>query len=68
MMNSYSYPYYPNYVVYPNYPNYPYYPYQQQPSNNPNLIGCICPPTSEQTCQNPNCGRKAKSYQFGVTG
>lgn len=20
--------------------------------------GCICPPTSEQTCQNPNCGRK----------
>lgn len=20
--------------------------------------GCICPPTSEQTCQHPNCGRK----------
>lgn len=21
--------------------------------------GCICPPTSEQTCQNPLCPRKA---------
>ena len=21
-------------------------------------VGCVCPPTSEQTCQNPNCGRK----------
>ena len=20
--------------------------------------GCICPPTSEQTCQNPTCPRK----------
>lgn len=20
--------------------------------------GCVCPPTSEQTCQNPNCPRK----------
>lgn len=20
--------------------------------------GCVCPPTSEQTCQNPQCGRK----------
>lgn len=23
--------------------------------------GCICPPTSEQTCQNPECPRKARS-------
>jgi hypothetical protein len=23
--------------------------------------GCICPPTSEQTRQNPNCPRKAKA-------
>lgn len=22
-------------------------------------VGCICPPASEQTCQNPQCGRKA---------
>lgn len=21
-------------------------------------IGCVCPPTSEQTCQNPTCPRK----------
>lgn len=21
-------------------------------------MGCICPPTSEQTCQRPDCGRK----------
>lgn len=23
--------------------------------------GCICPPTSEQTCQNPICPRKART-------
>ena len=22
------------------------------------LTGCICPPTSEQTCMNPNCPRR----------
>ena len=22
--------------------------------------GCICPPTSEMTCQRPDCGRKAQ--------
>lgn len=22
-------------------------------------IGCICPPTSEQTCQRPDCGRRS---------
>ena len=25
----------------------------------PTPMGCICPPTSEQTCQNPSCPRKA---------
>ena len=24
------------------------------------FIGCICPPTSEQTCQNPACPRKPR--------
>jgi len=24
----------------------------------PQPQGCICPPTSEQTCQNPRCPRK----------
>ncbi len=23
-------------------------------------VGCICPPTSEQTCQNPVCPRKPR--------
>ena len=27
------------------------------------LIGCVCPPTSEQTCQNPLCPRKAPTEQ-----
>ncbi len=30
------------------------------PSPSP-LMGCICPPTSEQTCQNPVCPRKDNS-------
>jgi len=25
--------------------------------------GCICPPTSEQTCQNPTCPRKPSAAQ-----
>lgn len=25
--------------------------------------GCICPPTSEQTCQNPDCGRRPRDRQ-----
>lgn len=37
-------------------------------SDQPNLyrrvvIGCICPPTSEQTCMNPDCGRKPRDRQ-----
>lgn len=23
--------------------------------------GCVCPPTSEKTCENPTCPRKARS-------
>lgn len=37
-------------------------PYQPQPSPMPVFPsapkGCICPPTSEQTCQRWDCGRK----------
>ena len=25
-------------------------------------VGCICPPTSEKTCQNPECPRKPRTY------
>lgn len=25
--------------------------------------GCICPPTSEQTCMNPECGRKPHALE-----
>lgn len=32
-------------------------PIMQQPTP----MGCICPPTSEQTCQNPICPRKGVS-------
>lgn len=28
--------------------------------------GCICPPTSEQTCQNPNCPRKPTAWGTGA--
>jgi hypothetical protein len=34
-------------------PNYPYMVGPERP------MGCICPPTSEQTCGNPACPRKA---------
>ena len=27
--------------------------------------GCICPPTSEQTCLNPECGRKPRAAMEG---
>ena len=33
----------------------------------PAPFGCICPPTSEQTCQNPTCPRKPQKLpDFGV--
>lgn len=34
-------------------------PYQVQPAPTfyPTPMGCICPPTSEQTCKNPACPR-----------
>lgn len=35
-------------------PNWPQPLYQTAPPP----MGCICPPTSEQTCQNPMCARK----------
>lgn len=30
--------------------------------------GCICPPTSEQTCQNPTCPRRNHLAQSEVRG
>lgn len=27
--------------------------------------GCICPPTSEKTCENPICPRKGLKVSFG---
>ena len=28
-------------------------------------MGCICPPTSEQTCQSPICPRRATTHKPG---
>lgn len=36
-----------------------YQPAFVAPNYTPPPQGCICPPTSEQTCQNPACPRKA---------
>ena len=33
----------------------------------PTLVGCICPPTSEQTCQNENCPRKASKFHSAAS-
>jgi hypothetical protein len=30
--------------------------------------GCVCPPTSEQTCQRWDCGRKTPRLDFGFAG
>lgn len=30
----------------------------------PPVQGCICPPTSEQTCQNPTCPRKPRADSY----
>ena len=32
------------------------------PLTPPQPQGCICPPTSEQTCQNPMCPRKDNTH------
>lgn len=59
-------------VPFPDYPPYPK-PQPAEPDTEPQtpavpLVappipkGCICPPTSEQTCQNPQCGRKPPLY------
>lgn len=43
----------------------------QQPSYMPPAyyplppMGCICPPTSEKTCENPACPRKARTATTG---
>lgn len=34
------------------------WPQQYQPSSVFQAPGCICPPTSEQTCENPDCPRQ----------
>jgi hypothetical protein len=42
-------------------PTWPAQPYQPQvPIGTTWTVpqGCVCPPTSEQTCQNPTCPRK----------
>lgn len=39
-------------------PNNPMWQPYQGPLVHPVPQGCICPPTSEQTCQNPTCPRK----------
>ena len=31
-------------------------------------VGCICPPTSEKTCQNPACPRKPQTYFVTANG
>lgn len=31
-------------------------------------VGCICPPTSEQTCRSPVCGRKPRSFSGSSLG
>lgn len=28
--------------------------------------GCVCPPTSEKTCQNPTCPRKPSNATIGA--
>lgn len=32
----------------------------------PSPIGCICPPTSEQTCQRPTCPRRGIKVSFSA--
>lgn len=45
---------------------YPYWPAQPYVPKTPVGVtwvvpqGCICPPTSEQTCQNPTCPRRGQ--------
>ncbi len=32
----------------------------------PAPVGCICPPTSEQTCQNPVCPRQCPAVDAAI--
>ena len=41
---------------------YQYAPPLPTVSYKPLFIGCICPPTSEQTCQNPTCPRGPSAH------
>ena len=38
-----------------------------QPSIPAPVKGCICPPTSERTCQRWDCGRKDAKVSYGAT-
>lgn len=48
---------YPCPLCHPGYPNY-YLPPQPQFYSTPLPAGCVCPPTSEKTCESPTCPRK----------
>jgi hypothetical protein len=43
----------------------PYYTSPPAPVIHP--PGCICPPTSEKTCESPVCPRKNHLRSFGLT-
>jgi len=45
-------------------PNHPQFTLPPAPAFHP--PGCICPPTSEQTCQAPMCPRKGLRYGVGA--
>lgn len=48
------------------YPTLPNYSLPPAPAYTP--PGCICPPTSEKTCEAPMCPRKGIRYGAGGTG
>ena len=39
-------------------PNNPYWRGQERYTITPVQQGCVCPPTSEKTCENPHCPRQ----------
>ena len=41
----------------------PYYPVTVLPSA---PVGCVCPPTSENTCRNDNCPRRSTSEKWAA--
>jgi hypothetical protein len=44
-----------------------YSPQTPGPYIPPAPMGCICPPTSEKTCENPMCPRKGITIGAGTT-